>query len=144
LNNTLVDAESGVRRWKDYSTYANGYGRLVFYKAIGENYIPDTEIYNPNDPENIQAYKVYETYLENGYGNKDAMYGRIFEHEKNCLVGFLSYNTDPKKPALLGKGFLVTQGADSVKEGLWTVEIETEPTTEKAVNNLYENEYVDQ
>jgi len=144
LNNTLVDAESGVRRWKDYSTYANGYGRLVFYKAIGENYIPDTEIYNPNDPENIQAYKVYETYLENGYGNKDAMYGRIFEHEKNCLVGFLSYNTDPKKPALLGKGFLVTQGADSFKEGLWTVEIETEPTDSIAVNNLYENEYVNQ
>ena len=93
LNNTLVTAETGKREWNDYSTYANGYGRLVFYKAIGNNYFPDTEQYNPNDPENIQVYKVYETYLENGFGNKDPMYGRIFEHEKNCLVGFLSYNT---------------------------------------------------
>jgi len=61
------------------------------------------------------------------------MYGRLFEHEKNCLVGFLSYDTNPKKPALLGKGFLVTpsltQGADAYKEGLWTVSIEGEPTT---------------
>jgi hypothetical protein len=70
------------------------------------------------------------------------MYGRIFEHEKNCLVGFLSYDTDPMKPALMGKGFLVTQGADSIKEGLWTTAIETEPTTTKAVNNLVDNEYV--
>jgi len=70
------------------------------------------------------------------------MYGRIFEHEKNCLVGFLSYDTDPKKPALEGKGFLVTQEADSFKEGLWTTAIETEPTTTVSVNNLVENELV--
>lgn len=66
------------------------------------------------------------------------MYGRIFEHDKNCLVGFLSYDTDPSKPALHGKGFLVTHGEteDTVKEGLWTTSIETEPTTVQAVNNL--------
>jgi len=67
------------------------------------------------------------------------MYGRIFEHEKNCLIGFLSYDSNPMKPVLDGKGFLITQGADSVKEGLWTTSIDTEPTTVEAVNNLIEN-----
>lgn len=68
------------------------------------------------------------------------MYGRVFEHEKNCLVGFLSYDTNPMKPCLEGKGFLITQNADSVKEGLWTTSIDTEPTTVVAVNNLIVNE----
>ena len=38
LNNTLVTSETTEPRlWKDYNTYANGYGRLVFYKVSGEN-----------------------------------------------------------------------------------------------------------
>lgn len=126
LNDTKV-AVGEIRRWNDFKDYINGYGRLVFYKQTGPNYYPGTTMYNPNDVTNIEVYEVYETYLENGLGNKDPMYGRFFKMDVNCLVGFLSYDTKPMKPALSGKGILLTNGEDAVKEGLWDISQESEP-----------------
>jgi len=37
------------------------------------------------------------------------MYGRIYTEGSTCKVGFLSYDTRPLKPALLGKGILLPE-----------------------------------
>jgi hypothetical protein len=94
LNDTNVN-DGEIRKWDDYKDYINGWGRLVFYKQTGNNFYDGTTFYNPKDVPNIQVYEVYETYLENGLGSDVPEYGRIFIHERNCLVGFLSYDTNP-------------------------------------------------
>jgi len=53
------------------------------------------------------------------------MYGRIFNMDVNCKVGFLSYDSNPMKPALSGKGILITNGEDAVYEGLWDLSYES-------------------
>jgi hypothetical protein len=128
------------RHANDTKKLINGHGRLIFYKLVGNHYFPDTQIYNSNDVENIEVYEIYEMTLFDGTGSKEPSMGRIFRHEENCRIGFLSYDSNPLKPALSGKGVLITQGADSFKEGCWDLAIEVEPTESKTINDFYTNE----
>jgi hypothetical protein len=91
----------------------------------------------PNDVPNIQVYEVYETHLENGLHSHIPEYGRIFKHEENCKVGFLSYGTNPFYPALYGPGILLTQGEDAVYEGLWSVNYPSTPIKTEALYDFY-------
>ena len=100
-------------------------------------------MYDPNDVQNIMVTEVYETFLENGLGNKDPMYGRVFIMDKNCKVGFLSYDTNPMKPALSGKGILITNNEDAVYEGLWDLSEEDTPVKEGPLEDFYHNQFAE-
>jgi hypothetical protein len=123
LNNTRV--ENGEHRpWAEYKNLITGWGRLIYYKQTGPNYFPGTNYFDPNDVENIEVYKVVETLFVKGnvlnYSEfNNAYYGRMFEHYKQCKVGFLAYDTTALLPELFGDGFEFNTSDDSYIEGVW-------------------------